>query len=133
MAVVLLLTRFSFEQLNDIPSAQISSNTVEKNKKSEWKQYWESYFFVLYILSHSNAARTTELGDACFSNTYHKVQQMSDEVWRFYRLSLIHEYCDRPFFVAPLIVLSHVYRTIRYSCSCDRMFDRCKRWKPFSK
>ena len=89
--------------------------------------------FVLNILSHSNAACTTELGDACFSNTYQKVQQMSDEVWSFYRLSLIHEYCDRPCLVAPLNVLFRVYRTICYSCSCDCMFDLCKRWKAFSK
>ncbi|KAK3595123.1 hypothetical protein CHS0354_002376 [Potamilus streckersoni] len=53
---------------------------------------------------------------AMFSYTFQKVQVQSENVWRFYRFSLVHEYYDRPFLCPPFIIFIHLYRLFRYVC-----------------
>ncbi|KAK3595125.1 hypothetical protein CHS0354_002378 [Potamilus streckersoni] len=51
---------------------------------------------------------------AMFSYTFQKVQEQSENVWRFYRFSLVQEYYDRPLFCPPFIIIIHVIRVIKY-------------------
>ncbi|KAL3875814.1 hypothetical protein ACJMK2_033729, partial [Sinanodonta woodiana] len=53
---------------------------------------------------------------AMFSYTFQKVQVQSENVWRFYRFSLVHEYYDRPFLCPPFIIFNHLFRLVRYVC-----------------
>lgn len=58
-------------------------------------------------------------GSACFflpfdSDTFQKVQDNSEKVWRFHRFSLVYEYYERPALFPPLIILNHMYRAIRW-------------------
>ncbi|XP_076459392.1 transient receptor potential cation channel subfamily M member-like 2 [Babylonia areolata] len=47
---------------------------------------------------------------AMFSYTFQRVQDNSTQVWRFNRLSLLSEYCDRPALFPPLLILAHAWR-----------------------
>ncbi|KAK7112164.1 hypothetical protein V1264_011657 [Littorina saxatilis] len=51
---------------------------------------------------------------AMFSYTFQTVQDNSTQVWRFYRLSLVAEYFDRPSLVPPLIIINHFFRVFRW-------------------
>ncbi|WAQ96697.1 TMP2L-like protein [Mya arenaria] len=53
---------------------------------------------------------------AMFSYTFQVVQDKSEQVWRYYRYSLVHEFYNRPVFCPPFIILSHCYRLIIYCC-----------------
>lgn len=57
-------------------------------------------------------------GSSCFlpfdSDTFQKVQDNSEKVWRFHRFSLVYEYYERPALFPPLIILNHMYRAIRW-------------------
>ncbi len=44
------------------------------------------------------------------------MQENSEKVWRFFRYDLIYEYMDRPTLAAPLIIISHIYRLLKYCC-----------------
>ena len=50
----------------------------------------------------------------CFSYTFQTVQDNSTKVWRYYRLSLVSEYFDRPSFVPPIIIINHIFRLLRW-------------------
>ncbi|XP_060552910.1 transient receptor potential cation channel subfamily M member 2-like isoform X4 [Ruditapes philippinarum] len=67
---------------------------------------------------------------AMFSYTFQMVQDKSEQVWRFYRYSLVYEFYDRPKFCPPLIVISHVYRSIlwirRRTCSSKKYMNEFK-------
>ncbi|XP_076450410.1 transient receptor potential cation channel subfamily M member-like 2 [Babylonia areolata] len=57
---------------------------------------------------------------AMFSYTFQTVQDNSLRVWRFYRLSLVFEYFDRPALVPPIIIINHLFRLVRwiiYKCT----------------
>ncbi|XP_078610415.1 transient receptor potential cation channel subfamily M member-like 2 isoform X3 [Branchiostoma floridae x Branchiostoma japonicum] len=51
---------------------------------------------------------------AMFSFTFQKIQDNSEQVWRFHRYDLIYEFFDRPWGAPPVIILGHVYRFIRW-------------------
>lgn len=55
---------------------------------------------------------------AMFSDTFKRVQNNSEKVWRFHRFSLVHEYCKRPTLVPPLIILNLMYRAIKQCTQC---------------
>ncbi|KAL3875817.1 hypothetical protein ACJMK2_033732 [Sinanodonta woodiana] len=58
---------------------------------------------------------------AMFSYTFQQVQEQSENVWRFYRFSLVYEYYDRPFLCPPFLIFSHIFRFVRYvlrKCGC---------------
>ncbi|KAL8607328.1 hypothetical protein ACOMHN_039478 [Nucella lapillus] len=61
---------------------------------------------------------------AMFSYTFQKVQDNSLQVWRFYRLSLVFEYFDRPTLVPPIIVVNHMFRLARWL-----VFQLTGKWK----
>lgn len=67
---------------------------------------------------------------AMFSYTFQMVQDKSEQVWRFYRYSLVYEFYDRPKFCPPLIILSHIYRSIlwitRKTCSAKKYLNEFK-------
>ncbi|XP_041363123.1 transient receptor potential cation channel subfamily M member 2-like [Gigantopelta aegis] len=46
------------------------------------------------------------------------------KVWRFYRLSLIFEYYNRPILVPPIIIINHMFRIMRYL-----VFKKCNKYK----
>lgn len=52
------------------------------------------------------------------------VQDKSEQVWRFYRYSLVYEFYDRPMFCPPFIIFVHIYRMIlwitRKTCSTKK-------------
>ena len=48
------------------------------------------------------------------SDTFQKVQDNSEKVWRFHRFSLVYEYYERPALFPPLILLNHIYRAVRW-------------------
>ncbi|CAC5368004.1 TRPM3 [Mytilus coruscus] len=50
---------------------------------------------------------------AMFSDTFQKVQDKSEQVWKFYKFSLVYEYYDRPALVPPFIILNHIFRIAR--------------------
>lgn len=51
---------------------------------------------------------------ALFSNTFEEIQEHSEKYWKFQRYSLIREYYQRPAFVPPFIILSHLNSIGRY-------------------
>ena len=63
------------------------------------------------------------------------VQDRSEQVWRFYRYSLVYEYYDRPMLVPPLIVISHIYRTLlwctRKTCSTKKYHNEFSKYSHF--
>ncbi|KAL3875816.1 hypothetical protein ACJMK2_033731, partial [Sinanodonta woodiana] len=68
---------------------------------------------------------------AMFSYTFQQVQEQSENVWRFYRFSLVHEYYDRPFLCPPFIIFNHLFRLVRYVCHrCG--YDISKSYNEFS-
>lgn len=44
----------------------------------------------------------------CFSNTFTKVKNISDKIWKFHRYSMIVEYEFRPILPPPLIILNYI-------------------------
>ncbi|KAK3766250.1 hypothetical protein RRG08_036888 [Elysia crispata] len=68
---------------------------------------------------------------AMFSYTFQTVQDNSTKVWRFYRISLVNEYFDRPTLVPPIIVINHIWRLFRYCLA--RKGEATKRHNAFSK
>ncbi|XP_071126371.1 transient receptor potential cation channel subfamily M member-like 2 [Mytilus edulis] len=49
---------------------------------------------------------------AMFSNTFAKVQDNNELVWKFHRFSQIKEYYDRSTLVSPLVIFSHALKII---------------------
>jgi len=49
---------------------------------------------------------------AMFSNTFDRLENDTDRIWKFQRYSLICEYLTRPSLPAPLIIFSHLWRLI---------------------
>ncbi|XP_048256759.1 transient receptor potential cation channel subfamily M member 2-like isoform X1 [Haliotis rufescens] len=67
---------------------------------------------------------------AMFSYTFQTVQDNSMKIWRYYRLSLVFEYFDRPTLVPPIIIINHIYRLFMWGVNhCCRS---CKRSNAFS-
>ncbi|XP_070581223.1 transient receptor potential cation channel subfamily M member 5-like [Ptychodera flava] len=64
---------------------------------------------------------------AMFSNTFQKVQDNSETIWRFYRYELICEYNDRPTLAPPLIIINHVHRIIKHC------YQKIKLWNSLRK
>ncbi|KAH3852468.1 hypothetical protein DPMN_094978 [Dreissena polymorpha] len=62
---------------------------------------------------------------AVLSNTYTAVHEKSDHIWKFYWYGIVREYYERPALCPPLIILVHIYRTIRHGVKrCqDRVSD----------
>ncbi|CAG2255377.1 unnamed protein product [Mytilus edulis] len=50
---------------------------------------------------------------AMFSNTFTKVQNNNELVWKFHRYSLVQEYYDKSMLIPPLIILSHMVRMVK--------------------
>jgi len=46
----------------------------------------------------------------CCSYTFQKVQEQSEQLWRFNRYSLVNEFFNRPKICPPLIIISHLFR-----------------------
>ncbi|XP_046584536.1 transient receptor potential cation channel subfamily M member 2-like [Haliotis rubra] len=66
---------------------------------------------------------------AMFSYTFQTVQDNSMKIWRYYRLSLVFEYFDRPTLVPPIIIINHFYRLFIWGVNhCSRT---CKRPNAF--
>uniref|UniRef100_A0A7M5X419 Ion transport domain-containing protein n=1 Tax=Clytia hemisphaerica TaxID=252671 RepID=A0A7M5X419_9CNID len=55
---------------------------------------------------------------AIFNNTYEKVQENSDRLWKFKRYDVINEYNDRPSFCPPFIVLAHIWFFVFFLFRC---------------
>ncbi|XP_078692315.1 transient receptor potential cation channel subfamily M member-like 2 isoform X4 [Branchiostoma floridae x Branchiostoma belcheri] len=51
---------------------------------------------------------------AMFSFTFQKIQDNSEQVWRFHRYDIIYEFFDRPWGAPPVIILGHVWRFGRW-------------------
>lgn len=51
---------------------------------------------------------------AMFSNTFQRVQDNADEIWKYQRYWLVYEYVNTPLFPPPLNTLSYVINIIRY-------------------
>ncbi|XP_063417285.1 transient receptor potential cation channel subfamily M member 1-like [Mytilus trossulus] len=49
---------------------------------------------------------------AMFSNTFTKVQDNNELVWKFHRYSLVQEYYDKSMLIPPLIIISHMFKII---------------------
>nr|XP_002734919.2 PREDICTED: transient receptor potential cation channel subfamily M member 1-like [Saccoglossus kowalevskii] len=52
---------------------------------------------------------------AMFSYTFQNVQDNSMTIWRFFRCQVIAEYFERPTLAPPFIILSHVYRLVKFA------------------
>ncbi|CAD5115014.1 DgyrCDS4036 [Dimorphilus gyrociliatus] len=50
---------------------------------------------------------------AMFANTFERVQENSEKVWKYYRYNLIQEYFDRPTLAPPFIILTHIWRLLK--------------------
>jgi len=62
----------------------------------------------------------------CCSKAIEKIQQESDETWRFYRITVIFEYKDKPSFPPPLIIISHlinVYDKTKRNVASGGIYD----------
>ena len=51
---------------------------------------------------------------AVFNNIYQEVKAISNEVWNFQRYSVVMEYEEKPTLPPPLIILSHIWRLVRF-------------------
>ncbi|CAF1256388.1 unnamed protein product [Adineta steineri] len=54
---------------------------------------------------------------AMFSNTFDRLQNDTDRIWKFQRYSLICEYLSRPSLPPPFIIFCHLWRFILYAVS----------------
>lgn len=45
-------------------------------------------------------------------NTFTKVQDNNELVWKFHRYSLVQEYYDKSMLIPPLIIISHMFKII---------------------
>lgn len=52
---------------------------------------------------------------AMFSNTFQRVQDNADEIWKYQRYWLVYEYVDTPLFPPPLNCLSYIVNILRYN------------------
>ncbi|XP_064619053.1 transient receptor potential cation channel subfamily M member 3-like isoform X3 [Lineus longissimus] len=62
---------------------------------------------------------------AVFNNTFHSVNSISRQVWKFQRYHLVLEFEQKPLLPPPLIVISHIVLIIRYirrKCKGKREF-----------
>lgn len=71
---------------------------------------------------------------AIFGNTFLKVQEKSDEIWKFRRFALVYEYKIRPAFMPPFILLEHfflfmrwVYKTLKKRFSTEDVVQNLER------
>ncbi|KAH3869061.1 hypothetical protein DPMN_032218 [Dreissena polymorpha] len=51
---------------------------------------------------------------AMFSNTFQKIQDRSEKIWKFYLYNIIREYYERPVLVPPFIIIIHIFRTVNH-------------------
>ncbi|CAL4164580.1 unnamed protein product, partial [Meganyctiphanes norvegica] len=51
---------------------------------------------------------------AVFNNIFNEVNSISHQVWMFQRFRVVMEFEEKPVFPAPLIIISHIYRAIKY-------------------
>ncbi|XP_072167495.1 transient receptor potential cation channel subfamily M member 3-like [Diadema setosum] len=66
---------------------------------------------------------------AIFNNTFQRVQENANEIWKFQRYRLIMEFSERPFLPPPFILIVHVYLVVKkVMTSCYRH----RRTKPVS-
>ncbi|CAF3029659.1 unnamed protein product [Rotaria sp. Silwood2] len=54
---------------------------------------------------------------AMFSNTFDRLHNDTDRIWKFQRYSLVCEYLSRPAMPPPFILFSHLWRFVLYSLS----------------
>uniref|UniRef100_UPI0031F5DB14 TRPM2 chanzyme n=1 Tax=Salpingoeca rosetta (strain ATCC 50818 / BSB-021) TaxID=946362 RepID=UPI0031F5DB14 len=83
--------------LGDTPFTECSRETVRM----------VPFFLAVYILG-SNVLLVNLL-IAMFNDTYMKVQEAAEDLWRKQNYELCAEYKDRPFLPAPFILLAHVH------------------------
>ncbi|XP_041465678.1 transient receptor potential cation channel subfamily M member 3-like isoform X1 [Lytechinus variegatus] len=58
---------------------------------------------------------------AIFNNTFQRVQENANEIWKFQRYRLIMEFSERPFLPPPFILVVHIYLLLkRLMTSCYR-------------
>lgn len=67
-------------------------------------------FFLLVIYMTISAIILINLLIAMFSNTFNRLENDTDRIWKFQRYSLICEYLTRPSLPAPLSIFSHLWR-----------------------
>ncbi len=48
------------------------------------------------------------------SNTFHRVNSISTQVWKFLRYNLVIEFESKPILPPPLIFICHIYLVIKY-------------------
>jgi len=51
----------------------------------------------------------------CGSHEYDTVEQQGKKTWKYYRYSLTIEYKHKPLLAPPLIVISLIWRTIKFA------------------
>jgi transient receptor potential cation channel subfamily M protein 3 len=51
---------------------------------------------------------------AIFNNIFNDVKEISHQVWMFQRFTFVNEYKQKPVLPPPLIVLCHIYRSLKY-------------------
>ncbi|XP_071952061.1 transient receptor potential cation channel subfamily M member 3-like [Antedon mediterranea] len=71
---------------------------------------------------------------ATFNNTYARIRNISDVVWKFQRYRLIMEYEQKSILVPPFVILQHVFlflRTLLHCCCRDTRPSRDKGLKLF--
>jgi hypothetical protein len=49
-----------------------------------------------------------------FSNTFQRVQENADEIWKFQRYSLVYEYVDVPILPPPLNGIAYVVSILKW-------------------
>jgi len=79
---------------------------------SDYGKYVAPIYMALYMLFTN--ILLLNLLIAIFNYTFEKVQDASDKVWKFQRYELILEYHDRPTFIPPFIIISHIFMSVRW-------------------
>ena len=50
----------------------------------------------------------------CCSNTFHQVNAVATQIWKFQRYSLVLEFEGKPILPPPFIILCHAFLLLRY-------------------
>ena len=110
----------------------LANNTDDNHR---WIELGTFLFWSLK-LGHGFAITITLYLSFMYSNTYEKVQENSDRVWKFKRYDVISEYNDRPALCPPLIVLAHLYYgflSLVFLCKCCRKYANQSKFGTLSK
>ncbi|RDD41212.1 Transient receptor potential cation channel subfamily M member 3 [Trichoplax sp. H2] len=90
-----------------------NTTLIGKNEKcvhNAWIMPWLLGFYVLVT-----NILLLNLLIAVFNDTYVKVQENSDIIWKSQRYTLITEFVKKPALPAPFIIIAHFYRLLKYA------------------